>query len=498
MTKTTLHCVDLQHLNTKSVDAVIVVGRKARLLGEPVVNLLPDAVHGVWQRMVDALSPGDSGEGASTWIADGDGQHRVIALALPDVCSRHNSRAHPHPIRALLKQHLPKDGRIALVLALEHADDALASVCAVARSMPTYSRKTRSATDTTQERKERHVSVACISAEGSVSAFAWERASQAAAAVRRAGEWVDMPTCELHTETFVDAALAIAQRLGVQSTVIRGDALREQGLGGLWSVGRAAVHGPALVVLRYMPPQAKGNVVWVGKGLVYDTGGLSLKGTENMPGMKGDMGGAAAVLAAFEIAVQQQVPYQLSAVLCIAENAIGPEATRPDDIITLLSGKTVEVNNTDAEGRLVLSDGLAYAAAHLHPDVMVDLATLTGAQATTTGKRHAAIVSNDERWEQAAVHAGRLSGDLVHPILYCPEFFRAEFKSDVADLKNSVKDRANAQSSCAAQFIAENLGGYKGPWLHVDIAAPASTDERGTGFGVALLMTLFAEGVCPL
>jgi probable aminopeptidase NPEPL1 len=249
-----------------------------------------------------------------------------------------------------------------------------------------------------------------------------------------------------------------------------------------------------LVVLSYAPPGAARTLAWVGKGIVYDTGGLSLKTKEGMPGMKGDMGGAAAVLGAFAAAVRLGVPARIHALLCVAENAIGPAAIRPDDIITLYSGRTVEINNTDAEGRLVLGDGVAWAVKHLRPDVLVDLATLTGAQLVATGKRHAGVVCNDEELEAAAVRAGRASGDLVHPLPYVPEFFRREFKSDVADLKNSVKDRSNAQSSCAAQFIAEHLGGYDGPWLHVDLAGPSANGERGTGFGVALLLTLFAEG----
>jgi probable aminopeptidase NPEPL1 len=122
------------------------------------------------------------------------------------------------------------------------------------------------------------------------------------------------------------------------------------------------------------------------------------------------------------------------------------------------------------------------------------MATLTGAQLMATGKRHAGIVCNDDALEQACIAAGKRSGDLVHPLPYAPELFRREFKSDVADLKNSVKDRMNAQSSCAAQFVAEHFVAYDGPWLHVDMAGPGDNGDRGTGYGVALLTTLFAEG----
>src|SRR5690606_33381744 len=211
----------------------------------------------------------------------------------------------------------------------------------------------------------------------------------------------------------------------------------------------------------------------------------------NMAGMKCDMGGAAAVMGAFVAAMEQKPNVAITALLCLAENAVGPSAYRPDDIITLYSGKTVEINNTDAEGRLVLGDGVAYASKHLSPDVIVDLATLTGAQLIATGKRHASIVCNDPELEAQAVAAGRVTGDLVHPLPWVPEFFRNEFKSKIADLKNSVKDRMNAQTSCAGQFVAEHLVDYDKKWLHIDLAGPAFIDERGTGYGVALLMELF-------
>jgi probable aminopeptidase NPEPL1 len=231
-------------------------------------------------------------------------------------------------------------------------------------------------------------------------------------------------------------------------------------------------------------------MVWVGKGIMYDTGGLSLKPKGSMGGMKMDMGGAAAVLGAFEVAAGRGEATDLCAILCLAENAIGPDAIRNDDIIRIYSGKTVEINNTDAEGRLVLGDGVAYATEHLDASVVVDVATLTGAQLVATGRTFAAVVSNDEALERAAVEVGRESGDLTHPLPYCPELLIAEFKSQVADMKNSVKDRMNAQSSCAGHFVEAHLTDPSALWLHIDIAGPAFIKERGTGYGVALLSGL--------
>ena len=200
-------------------------------------------------------------------------------------------------------------------------------------------------------------------------------------------------------------------------------------------------------------------------------------------------------------------------------------------MLCFFSGKTCEINNTDAEGRLVLSDGVAHVTASPSllpgggsPDLVVDMATLTGAQMVATGKHFAAVFTNDEETERAAVAAGRRTGDLVHPappspsragqgqpverasrprvceqVPYAPEFHRAEFASKVADCKNSVKDRGNAQVSCAGNFIGENLHpDFEGAWLHIDCAGPAFHADRATGYGVALVLGLLeVEGFAP-
>ncbi|EKX46813.1 hypothetical protein GUITHDRAFT_159587 [Guillardia theta CCMP2712] len=273
--------------------------------------------------------------------------------------------------------------------------------------------------------------------------------------------------------------------------VIRGPELRDRGYGGIWGVGKAAVNQPALAILSYDPEGASQTVCLVGKGVMYDTGGLSLKISGSMVGMKADMAGAAGLLGAFYGLVESKVNKRIHLVLCLAENAIGPNALRNDDILRMYSGLCVEINNTDAEGRLLLADGVAHACKHLSPDILIDMATLTGAQLISTGKKHAALVCNSEELENRAIMAGKKSGDLCHPLPFCPEIFKDEFKSKVADMKNSVKDRSNAQSSCAGIFIHQHLPkDFKGEWLHVDMAGPAFVDERGTGYGVGLVMAL--------
>jgi len=286
-------------------------------------------------------------------------------------------------------------------------------------------------------------------------------------------------------------------------TEIVGEELQSQGYGGLFGVGRAATSPPRLVIMEYNPPTTSATsssstirpetIALVGKGIIYDTGGLSLKPKTGMCGMKHDMGGSAGMLGGFYAAAKMQIPHKrVVLLLCLAENAIGPTAFRNDDILTMYSGKTVEVNNCDAEGRLVLGDGVAHATKHIdNLDLVVDMATLTGAQLITTGKKHAGILANTLELEQRAVAAGMRSGDLVCPMLYAPELLMKEFDSKVADMKNSVKDRSNAQSSCAGHFIESHLDpSYKGGWLHVDMAGPASNEERGTGYGVGLVLSL--------
>ncbi|RHY99758.1 hypothetical protein DYB35_013941, partial [Aphanomyces astaci] len=284
---------------------------------------------------------------------------------------------------------------------------------------------------------------------------------------------VDSPPNQLNTDTFVAEAKAVAARVHAEITVIQGEDLNTQRFGGIYGVGKAAANPPALVVLSHYPSSSSKSdksFALVGKGIVYDTEGLTavLAGTSSRP---------------------------LHVVLCLAKNAVGPLATHPDDIHTLYSGKTVEINNTDAEGRLVLGDGVAYAAKHLNPHVILDMATLTGAQGIATGKRFGAVVSNDNDLEAWTVAAGKASGDFVHPLPYAPEFFRDEFKSKVADMKNSVKTRTNAQVSCAGQFIANHLGEYEtsGKWIHVDMAYPVIEDDLATGFGVGLVQSLLAS-----
>jgi probable aminopeptidase NPEPL1 len=471
---------------------------------------------------IDTLAP-TSDAGASSQLLllreNSPDAFPVTLHALPKLVSRANSLARPHSIHSFVKNNRAliskagSDGEtsdevvlVALVLP-SHSDTWFAAGAAVARAAPPYVHKQKKSSgllpDSADEAVKTDADQLAVVFAHPLSESDKALIKHTADAIQLATRLTDAPPNELHSDTFVAEALRVAKRTNSKAVVIQGEELNVRGFGGIYGVGKAATHLPALVALSHYPegasPDAKG-ITLVGKGIVYDTGGLSIKTGGFMVGMKRDMGGAASLLAAFEAAVlakntTDKTP--LHVVLCIAENAVGPLATRPDDIHTLYSGKTVEINNTDAEGRLVLADGVAYAVKHLNPKVVVDMATLTGAQGIATGQRIGAIYTNDEDLERLAVKAGKASGDLVHPMPYAPEFFRAEFRSTVADMKNSVKNRLNAQVACAGQFIGNHLGDYEttGRWLHVDIAFPIKTDddERSTGFGVAFIQSLLKE-----
>ncbi|XP_023163516.1 probable aminopeptidase NPEPL1 isoform X1 [Drosophila hydei] len=432
----------------------------------------------------------------------------ATVAALPLKASRHNTGSRAHSITRLVKNHVLNVNEESVVLVCER-ENLFASACAVVRAFPLYSRKTGNGNgakspnsdggDGHALRSVVNVEFVIIDKDGGVEKDPLSQddlncLNETARAIRHAARIVDTPCNEMNVDHFIENISEFAKELSLQPQIIRGEELQERGFGGIYGVGKAAAVPPALVVLSHEPKGAQETIALVGKGIVYDTGGLSIKGKTAMPGMKRDCGGAAAILGAFYAAVKCGFRDNLHAVFCLAENSVGPNATRPDDIHTLYSGRTVEINNTDAEGRLVLADGVCFANKDLKANIILDMATLTGAQGVATGKYHGAILTNSEPWESKALQAGRKSGDLLAPIIYCPELHFSEFASAIADMKNSVADRQNAQSSCAGLFVAAHLGfDYPGVWMHVDMATPVNCGERATGYGVALLLTLFGS-----
>ena len=268
--------------------------------------------------------------------------------------------------------------------------------------------------------------------------------------------------------------------------------LATEGFGGILAVGAGSTRPPRLIELSYAPSGATRHVVLVGKGITFDSGGLSLKPSEGMVWMKTDMAGGAAVLGVMSGIAELAPAVRVTALVPAAENMPSGSATRPGDVITHYGGRTVEVLNTDAEGRLVLADALAYAVATLEPDVVIDLATLTGAMPVALGKRMAGLFCNDERLAKDLLAAADAAGERLWrmPLV---EDYRFSLDSPVADLKNIGGPEVSGGSITAALFLREFVGDV--PWAHLDIAGAARSDgdddeiTRGaTGYGVRTLL----------
>jgi probable aminopeptidase NPEPL1 len=408
------------------------------------------------------------------------GKRRVTVGVLPDKVSRHASATRAESVRKLTAAAGVATGKNAVLLCLEEAEHQLAACNAVGRALPDFTMKSR-------KQPAASLAIACALPKGTyvkVDAATKDVVQRA----REAARFVDTPPTDLNPGAFATAAKKLLRAIpGVKISEVVGDALLKKKLGGIHAVGRTARSAPRMLVATVNPGK-KRHIALVGKGVTYDTGGLHLKGRGAMETMKADMGGSAAVLGAFLALGKHHKKCKLTLIMCLAENAIGPDAYKPDDVITMHSGKTVEINNTDAEGRLLLADGCSYAARVLKADTILDAATLTGAQGVATGAHFGAIVSNDDDVEAALCEAGRASGDQCWALPFAPEFYRSEFASPIADMRNSVKNRSNAQVSCAAEFVHWNVDGADVRWGHVDLAYPAFRMNRGTGYGVALLV----------
>lgn len=297
---------------------------------------------------------------------------------------------------------------------------------------------------------------------------------------------------------------AAAARAGLEITVLDEAELKRRGFGGLLAVGSGSANPPRLVQVSYRPAAETGaHIVLAGKGITFDSGGISLKPRDAMMSMKMDMAGAAVVLAVVEAAAALGLEHRVTGVLALAENAIGGSAYRPGDVVKTYNGTTVEIGNTDAEGRMVLADALAYAAAELSPDVLVDIATLTGAAALGLGQQHGALFSNTPGLLRAMEQAGQVSGDRIWQLPLVHEYEYA-LESDTADLAHVAPPalKFGAGAIVAALFLEKFVDGV--PWAHLDIAGPMragsdnhETAKGATGFGTRLLISFLRNATIP-
>ena len=297
---------------------------------------------------------------------------------------------------------------------------------------------------------------------------------------------VNTPANDLYPASFATAAQEAIKGLPIKATIWDEKALAKDGFGGILGVGQGSSRPPRLMKLEYSPRQARHKIALVGKGITFDTGGLSLKSGAGMIGMKYDMTGAATVLAVIRAAAQLKLKVKITAWLCLAENMPSGTAIRPNDVLTIRGGKTVEVLNTDAEGRLVLADGLA-AASEEKPDLIIDVATLTGAATTALGTRYTGAMG-DERSISHLVELGKAVGETFwHMPL--PEEIRAYLNSDIADLANIKQGNTAAGMLVGATFLQQFIGKTSDkddapliPWIHLDVANTAN--NAGAPFGV--------------
>jgi leucyl aminopeptidase len=304
------------------------------------------------------------------------------------------------------------------------------------------------------------------------------RAEAIAGAVSLARDLVNTAPSDLVPATLADEAERVAAAAGLQAEVLDEKALQENGYGGIVGVGQGSVNPPRLVRLEYAPAQADKTVVFVGKGITFDSGGLSLKPPKSMETMKSDMGGAAAIIGAMQAIAALAPAVRVIGYLPIAENMPSGSASRPSDVLTIYGGKTVEVLNTDAEGRLVLADALARSAEDA-PDVVVDVATLTGAQVVALGTRVSAVMANDDALRDAVVAAAGRAGEAMWP-MPLPAELRKGLDSTVADLANVAPDR-NGGMLVAGLFLREFVPeGVR--WAHLDIAGPSFNDGQPHGY----------------
>jgi leucyl aminopeptidase len=338
-------------------------------------------------------------------------------------------------------------------------------------------------------------SVIIVGRSSSRMTAALERGSMIAGAVTWARDMVNEPSGAKSPAAFANAARALLRGKGVTVKVMTEAEIKAQGLGGVLGVGQGSANPPRLVKATYSPTGAKGTVALVGKGVVFDSGGLSIKTSSGMETMKTDMSGAAAVLATLSVLKQLEVQTKVIAYVPMVENMPSGTAIRPGDVLKIRNGKTVEVLNTDAEGRLILADGLSLATED-KPDAVVDVATLTGACMVALGDKIAGLMGNRDSWTDQVQAAADAVGEPVWE-LPLPSDYRKLLDSEVADLRN-ISTGSYGGAITAALFLSEFVDGV--PWAHLDIAGPAragSDDgylvKGGTGFAVRTLVELVAR-----
>jgi leucyl aminopeptidase len=371
---------------------------------------------------------------------------------------------------------------------LKDADRCRALVTAARLASYRFDRyRTKDKKDAPDKLAELHVAMR----ETPATRSAAELAKTIAQAVAGARDLINEPAIVVTPEAFAKEARRIAKNAGLEFTVFEPRDLRKEKMGMLLAVGQGSENAPRMVHLVYRPKKkSKRRVALIGKGVTFDSGGLSLKPAASMEDMKIDMSGGAAVIATMSVLPALGLDFEVHGFVGLVENMPSGKAYRPGDVIISRKGLSVEVNNTDAEGRLVLGDVIDYARSTLKPSLIIDLATLTGACMVALGPTTAGAFSNDDASVTALLKAAKTAGEDIWR-LPLTDGLKEQLKSDVADMKNTGAREGGAIT--AALFLREFVDNT--PWIHLDIAGPASSSKEkgalskgGTGFGVATLV----------
>jgi len=347
------------------------------------------------------------------------------------------------------------------------------------------------------------LTIQCSNAEAAERLF--QRHQAVAQGVWLTRDLVSEPANVMTPANLAEQCLGLSA-LGLDVEVLEPPRLRELGMNALLGVAMGSAHEPRVVIMRYRntgtgaqpepSQQNDGPVVFCGKGVTFDSGGISIKPSNGMEDMKWDMGGAAVVIGLMKALAARKASVDVVGIVGLVENMPSGTAQRPGDIVTSMSGQTIEVLNTDAEGRLVLADVLWYAQDRFKPRLMVDLATLTGAVIVALGSHHAGLFANDDELAEQLMEAGRKSGDHLWR-LPLGDVYDKDINSDVADMKN-IGTAREAGSIIGAQFLQRFVNNV--PWAHIDIAGVTWSKKDtpvnpkgGTGFGVRLLDTFLSD-----
>ncbi len=520
--------LNLSNRNAASVAADVLVVAVARTAGAPRLlgDALPPALH---RRLSASLAPlGVTGGADEVLRVPSDGALKAPVVVLTGVGSLAKGQ-NPDPEalrRAAGAATRSLIGLASAAIALPVDTDAALAAVAEGALLGAYSfNRYRGKAGEAPKQALRSVTVLSDSARQRSAQALARRAQVIAAAVNATRDLINTPPSDLFPQAMADAAQAAAKGLPVKVTVLDEKKLARGGYGGLIGVGQGSSRPPRLVQLEYAPARATRHVALVGKGITFDTGGISLKPPAGMEAMKSDMSGAAAVLSTVIAAARLELPVRVSGWLAVAENMPSGTAQRPSDVITIRGGKTVEVLNTDAEGRLVLADALVDASA-TDPDLIVDVATLTGAQMVALGNRVSAVMSNDDDLRERIHELAADTGEQFWP-MPLPAELRSSMDSSIADIAN-IGDRFGGML-VAGLFLAEFVGVRGGaskpvpktaasktaaskadaepaedtriPWAHLDIAGPAFntgtahgyTPVGGTGVSVRTMLRLIED-----